>query len=218
MRKLKVLGLALVAVCALSALSAASASANYNIASGSGGSITGNQVTSNVFTTDVGNVTCTIVTFTGSQATETAETLTVTPKFETCKLAGQKVTVDPTEGCKFLFEKPTTTEPVGTTDANVRVCQDEEGNPKGHIVIKDTAGLGCEVTVKPQTVGHVMFTNEAAGTVLAEATVTGIHYTWTKGCPNAPKGEPGTNTNGTYTGSVRVSGEAGGKAVAIKVT
>jgi DNA-binding transcriptional regulator YdaS (Cro superfamily) len=216
MRKVKLIGLTVVAVCAISAVAAASASAHYHIASATGGSITGSQLVQNVFTTDVGTVKCNVATFSGEQATETANELTIRPTYEKCNLAGQSVEVN-TKECDYLFTEPTTTEGADTSHAIV----DVKCNAGQAIVIKDKSGLGCEVKVAEQTPeGVVEFKNTTEVSppdVDVESLVTGIHYSWTAGCPNAEK-KAGSDTNGTYTGTVTVKGESGGKPVAISVT
>jgi hypothetical protein len=200
MRKLKILAVTAFAVFAISAVAAASASAEYHIASASGGTITGTQQTANEFFTDVGTVKCTTATFSGSQATETASTLTAHPEYSGCKLAGQAVKIT-TTGCNYEFLKPNTGPPL-TANVNV-VC-----SGTNVILIKDTAELGCEVKVGSQgPLSNVEFANESGGKVLVTAKVGGIGYNWTAGCPNAG-GKAGSNTNGKYTGSVLVTGSA----------
>jgi hypothetical protein len=198
MRKFKILGLTVFAVLAISAVAAASASAEYHIASPSGGTINGKQETTNEFFTKVGTVKCTNATFTGSQATETASTLTAHPEYSTCTLAGQKVTIN-TTGCNYVFQKPTTS----PLSATVQVACGT-----GNIIIKDTAGLGCEVKVGTQgPLSSVGFTNQEGGTVLVTAGVTGISYSYTAGCPNSG-GSAGSGTTGEYKGTVKVTGSA----------
>jgi hypothetical protein len=217
MRNLKALGLALTAIGAISVVAAASASANYNIASATGGTISGSQVTTNEFVTTVGTVKCTIATFSGSSATETSETETILGSPSGCTLAGVKVAI--TGGkCHVLATKPTTTEPTGTTHAIVHVKCPTSGT-NSFILIKDTAGAGCEVKVAEQeTKGTVMMTNEAAGTVLVESNVEGIAATWTAGCPNSG-GKAGGDSLGQYKGSIRFEGEStGGSNVTVKAT
>ena len=214
MRKLKVLGLALVAICALSALASASASAKYD-SEVEHTILSGTQATANTFTTTIGNVTCATATFSGTALTSTkveggftAAEQTVTPTYSGCTLSGLKVTIN-TTGCTYKF----------TTPESLKAKVHVEGCT---IVIKDTAGLGCEVKVKPQTpTGHVGFTNQGAGKtrdVLVTATVTGIHYTYTAPCPNAG-GVAGTEENGTYSGTVTLKGaNTAGEQVGIWVT
>jgi hypothetical protein len=219
------LGLALVVIGAVSAVIATSASANYNIASATGGTISGSQVTTNEFFTDVGTVKCTTATFSASQATETAETLTILPAYSGCTLAGVKVDVHMNK-CHILATKTTTTgiPYINTTHAIGHVkCPTKGLGPTNredpYISITDTSGLNCDVKVAEQeTEGTIMMTNEAAGTVVVESNVEGIAYSWRAGCPNAG-GKVGSNTNGKYTGSVRLAGKnSGGTAVAVKAT
>jgi hypothetical protein len=224
MRKLKALGLALVAFGAIGAAAAATASANYNIASVAGGTISGTQTNTHEIHLDLGTVKCTSATFTTSQATETADTLTILPSYDGCTLAGVKVTFHLNK-CHYLYTKPTTTDalnpPVTTHEILHSKCDTgKEGEENvSAVTIKDKSGLGCEVKIGEQeTKGTIMTTNEAAGTVLVESNVEGISYTWTAGCPNAG-GKAGSSSNGKYTGGYRLAGKnPKGIAVAVKVT
>jgi hypothetical protein len=202
MHVFKVLGLALVAIGALSAVAANSAFASYHIASASGGSISGSQVTKNEFATDVGTVKCSVATFSGSQATETASTLTVHPAYSGCSLSGLAVTVS-TAGCSYRFETPVTSEFLHA--AVDLLCS------AGPIQIQDSLGKGCVVSVPGQgPLNHVTFTS-GSGSVTMAAAVTGIKYTDDGKCPSTTTGH--TESSGTYSGSVLVSGSS-----AIEVT
>jgi hypothetical protein len=199
MRKLKILALTAFAAFAISAVAAASALAEYHIASASGGTISASQQTSNEYGTTVGTVKCTTVIFTGSQATETASTLTLHPEYKTCTLSGQKVSIS-TTGCNLELLKPST-EPL-SANLNI-VCSGSNA-----ITIKDTVGLGCEVKVGSQgPLSKVAFKNETSGKVLVTAEVKGITESWTAGCPNSG-GAAGIGTDGTYLGSVLATGSS----------
>ena len=107
-RKLKALGVAVVAVMALSAVVASAAMAlTPKLEVGTGdGNLTGTQTEVNVLTVAGGRtLTCEVATFTGVLAT-TSATVTLTPVYEKCHsvLAGVKVPATiTTNGCDFLL-------------------------------------------------------------------------------------------------------------------
>jgi hypothetical protein len=217
MRSIKVFGLVLVAALAMSAVVASAASAFYD-SEVETTTLSGKQGVENEFTTDVGTVKCKTATFSGTQKGAkveggfTAEMINVTPTYSECNLAGQAVSVT-TTGCEYTFDPLETLETADKTKHIISkatvLC--ETGK---EIIIKDKAGLGCEVKVKAQmTGGRVKLTNAGAGktrTVLVTAEVTGISYSWTAGCPNAAK-KAGSNTNGTYSGTVSTEGKNAAK-------
>ncbi|HEY2715744.1 MAG TPA: hypothetical protein VGI73_05940 [Solirubrobacterales bacterium] len=200
MHKLKALGLALILVGALGAVAAGPALAEYHIASVSGGFITGSPVSTNQFVTDVGTASCSSVTFSGTQAVETASTLTVHPSYSGCSLAGLKITVS-TTGCSLRFEKPET-EPAPVHAALKVLC-----SAGSSIAIHDSAGVGCSISIGEQgPLSKVSFANNAgpsppAGTVTFTAALTGITYTYSGGCPSAG-GVGATHSNGAYSGQL----------------
>jgi hypothetical protein len=203
MHKLKVLGLALVVIGALSAIAASSAFAGYHIASVSGGSIVGNQTTKNEFVTDVGTVKCSIATFSGHQSTETAATLTVHPEYSGCSLSGLSVSIN-TTSCSYRFETPVTTP---SLHASVKVLCGAGTS----ISITESLGKGCVVSVGEQgPLSHVTFTS-TGDTQEWFFAAAGIKYTDNGKCPSTTEGH--TNSTGEYKGAVLASGSS-----AIEVT
>jgi hypothetical protein len=184
-RKLKMLGMAFVAVLALTAVSASAASAaSYTASSysttGTGTSALGNDV----FTTEAGKVEC-ASHFEGT-LTAASTDLTIKTKYTSCKAFGfveAKVS-----GCVYTF-----TEPTGSGD-NYTAKVDVSGS-----LCTIEAGT-CKVTVPAQgPLGTVTITNDtAAKDVTVKANVTGIKYTVVTdgfGCPFTGTGE---KTNATY--------------------
>jgi hypothetical protein len=213
MRNLRVLGIVLVAALAIAAVAAQSAFASYHSEVDTT-NIKGQQNGENVLTTDVGNVQCTSANFGGSVkgATKlgvkdfTAATLDIDGTYGKatgigkCVLGAQAVEIS-TLGCTYEF--PTA---VSKVASKVQIgCVGGK-----NIVIKDTAGLKCEVLLGTQTTGgSVSFSNLGSGAereVQATSAMSGITYSWTAGCPNA-KGKAGKNTNGTYTGKIDLEAE-----------
>jgi hypothetical protein len=199
-RNLKILGLSVLAGLALSATSASPASASPKFHSEFAGIfLTGGQtgVVANVLTTDLGEMKCNVVKFNGTQAAMTTTTMTLTPKYEECKIGGENAVVT-MHGCNYTFHLEEQEEPV---EARMGIeC------PVGQKIEIDTAE--CTTTISPQEPRKtVTFTNEGEGTtrsVIADLNVTGIHYIeHGAGCASQKE----TTENGTYTGVITVKGE-----------
>jgi len=185
-RNLKVLGLAVVAMLAMTAVLVPVAQADEPVTEHFTAvdetypeSFTGtNGVGSETFTTEAGTVEC-ASKFTGSAAGETT-TITVTPEYENCKAFGFLNATVSHEGCHYLFHLTTKLAgPVWQAHVDV-TC------PEGKS-IKIVAGT-CEATVGAQPgLTTVNLRNNGATTdVEVEANVSGIAYTVTKdgfGCP-----------------------------------
>jgi hypothetical protein len=214
MRSIKALGLVLVAALAMSAVVASAALASFDSESKET-TLEGTQGVENVFTSDVGNVKCKTVTFSGTQIgvekeakVFTAELIELEPTYSECNLSGQAVSVT-TNKCKTTYH-PAETLVTKSPEVKHLISKVTTKCPPGFKkVIKDKAGLGCEITIGEQNpTGRVKFTNEGTGTsreVLVTNEVTGIAYEWTKGCPNA-KEKAGSNTNGTISGTKKIKG------------
>jgi hypothetical protein len=190
-RKLKMLGMAFVAVLALTAVSASAASAaSYTASSypttGTGVSAIGNDT----FTTEAGTVEC-ASHFEGTLATEAKEELTVKAKYSNCKAFGFLNATVAMGSCDYLFETPSGSGSSWTATVDVDCTSSE--------IITITAGT-CKVTIGAQSPGgNVSITNNAGGDVSVDAGVTGIAYTVTQdgfGCPFAGTG---AKTGATYT-------------------
>jgi hypothetical protein len=187
-RNLKALGLALVAVLAMSVM-AASAAQGAAFKSEAGTTfLSGSQVTENVFTTAAGKVKCKKATFSGEVTGTSVTELTIIPLYEECTAFGQsaKVTM---EGCDYDFDVTT------ATTGHVKItCP-----PEKHITVHVTSG-NCSLTIFGQTPGvpTVDFTNQGGPgntrDVLVTSTVSQIEYT---------VDGPGTicGTAGTYKGA-----------------
>jgi hypothetical protein len=207
-RNLKVLGLALTAVFAMSAMAAAGASAQTPATFSYGpnsGALIASAKTPQVFTTDVGELTCKkIATETNtSKFTSNSElTATVKPLYTECSKESTTLVVDFTK-CHYKFYAATTGE-----HANVDiVCDSPSEKPHVKAVVLGFQ-LNC-VTVEQQTVnGAVSYANTTEGGVTdvdVKATATNIKYTIEGVCHEGS--EPTTTGNGTYTGEVTVRAE-----------
>jgi hypothetical protein len=193
-RKLKALGLALAAVMALAAFSGSASAAEFH-SEVAHTQISGNQVGSDVFTTNAGTVKCSETTYSGTQTTGvTSSESKVTPKYGGCTAFGFIGATIDVNGCTYIFTPNT--------------------EPSLHIVCGEkpieVTTPTCVVTVGSLTVNHgVVYTNEGAGTsrdIRVKVNLTGLTYTQhNKSFPNCTGGA-GTFTNGTYTGEATVKG------------
>jgi hypothetical protein len=213
-RNLKVLGLAVVAVCAMSAMMASAAQATptwwfkSDAATGKKTTLTGVQIGENIFKTTAGDVKCEEAHFTGSAIGPTQTSVTLHPVYNKCTAFGFGATVD-TTGCNYIFDNSTTKFVATTT------IECEAG--KEITVVAKLAGITkCTVHIGPQDVGGVALKNGASD-IIAEVNLTAIAYTHTAGV-GAGACISGGAANGSYTGGATVSGfnEAGG-ATAIEV-
>jgi len=208
-RNLKALGLALVAVLAMSALTAAGASAEaFKFkAEKTPTTLSGNQHGApDVFTTDTGSVSCNEAKYAGEQVGTEVTQVTVTPTYSECTAFGLfNVPID-TNGCQYKFTVDTK---VGATyEGKVDVVC-----PAGQ-VIKVTAP-GCTVTVGSQAgLGSITYTNVGAGAT-REVTVdvnitTGLAYEEHRPLFGLCANNTVAKTNGKYTGAGLVTGTNGG--------
>jgi len=203
-RKFKFLGLALVAVFAMSAVGASAASATVEFHSESAPvTLTGTQEgESNAFDVQFGEVKCKVAEYNGTTVKTTDTTVSVTPNFEGCTFAGVATIID-VNGCTFLIHVNNEGPPYkGTVDV---VC------PAGMQMVV-TGGTKCIVDVPAQTgKGPISFTDLGTGATrevtLGLSEIQNITYTQT---PGTGVGKCGTveTGGGKYTGSAIVTGES----------
>jgi hypothetical protein len=184
-RKLKTLGLALVAVLAMSAVVASAASAASFTAAKYPTTFTAESAKGNdTFKTEAGTVECK-AHFAGSLAAA-SETIQVTPTYTECLAFGLNATVTVPSNCKYEFNANGTVKiiSVGTT------CT-------GFVVHSGT----CTTVIKPQgPLSEVHLPANAGKThVSAQATVTGIAYEVTSDGFLCPYNGTGAKTGATYT-------------------
>jgi hypothetical protein len=243
-RKLKALGLALLAVFALGAVAASSASAettDHFTSEIADTFITGTQIGKgaegawNIFNTKGVNfpVSCEKAVYTGTMLNNNATSLTLHPKYEECKAGGFKVTVDVAAGCNFIL--------TSTTDKYFNTEGKEEGkdatvslecNKPAEEDISITVEGGCTITMSAEHGGvkvnqnllGVTYQNTGLGAtrdVDAKVTVDKIHYT-AKGFACMLVGfSKETNTDAFLTQTVTVKGfsdSAHTKQVGIEVS
>jgi hypothetical protein len=199
-RNLKTLGLVVVAVLVMSAMVASAASAaNEFHSTGAPTTITGSQVSTNVFhIPGAGTWECTTATFHGTQTGTTITEWTIHPVWSGCKLFGFSTTDMSTTGCDYTITQPSSLKSVTHI-----ACS-------GTNLIKATptvfGGSVCTLTLGSQSPsGVVDFKNEAGGKIFVTWTITGISHS--AGCGASAA------SDGTYTGTFLVSGDKGAISV-----
>jgi hypothetical protein len=201
-RKIKALGLAFVAIAAMSmAASGGAQAAELHATQGVTAAIFGQQLTQHLFTIDAGIVKCNQATFEGlatggGQTQTTAQELQVTGTYAQCNISGLAATVD-MNGCKYTI--------TGAGQAANTVQVDITGCTAGKVITVTSAT--CTVTVPEQhsLTGHIVFTNIPEPTavphdVQANITISGITYQTHGTCPNTVSDHTATTTTGTYSG------------------
>jgi len=190
---MKTLGLAVVAVLALTALcAAASASAAQFRASSYPQTLTGEAFTAQTLATKTGNISCSAISPSGT-VSEASNTITVTPAFSGCKEFGVKGTVL-ANSCSYVLHSTSENHPfTGSLDV---ACS------KGGDAIEASSEISCVVRVPAQTgLTAVEFTN-GGNSVLTALNVANLKYTET----GSECAAPGEHTAKSFTGSFFVEG------------
>lgn len=109
-RKLRTLGLALVAVVVMNAVIASSASASYEFTSNKANTnLTAAQIGNHTFSTAGQTIQCSTTTSSGTQSGSAASEITVTPNYSNCTYsAGAKVVHVTMNGCAYILTGATT--------------------------------------------------------------------------------------------------------------
>ncbi len=226
-RNLKMLGLALVAVCAMGAV-AASANANYwftapgsdwTVLSGSQGTPIDESRFIGITGGANGILTCTSVTYQGSTSATTTTTITLASVYSGCELQPfGKATVE-MNGCEYVIH----TDPLGdTTNGNYDTVTTIECPAGGEITIDAKVGgvTKCQVHIEPQNLGTgITLSNTAGGGFSAVINFTAIKYTQTAGTGAGVCSTEATRGDGTWSGSATITGKnTTGAAVAINAS
>jgi len=218
-RKFKALGLALVAVFAMSAVVASAASATSGTLTTTGNvTATAEQVGEHVFTLTSHPVSggfattkCKKAHFKGVGTVATGATsVTVTPEYKECTAFGLPATITHEE-CNYVLKTGT---PVNATEWHVTtdvVC------PAGK-AIKIVAQT-CEVTVGSQTgLATSTVANGAGGHLTLNTNISKIKYTVVKDGIGCPLAKTGAFEDGHYVGTSTVKGlDALGNPVAVSI-
>jgi hypothetical protein len=189
MRKLKFLGLTIIAMFAMAAVASAASAANFHSETTGTVTLKGEQATQNVFTTNTGaEVKCSTAKFEGTVTGPLSETASVHPTYENCTLLGVAATVS-THSCTY------------TLNANggvVVAC------PSGNIEIVGLEGA-CTISVTNGSYSGVTYTNGGSGTtrnITVTANVPNIPFTKVGSCV-------GVGKEAKYTGTVLTKGFVG---------
>ena len=178
-RKLKTLGLAVVAVLAMSAVVATAAQAQFTASSYPTAATATSPKGNDDFKTEAGSVECK-GHFAVAALTEASNTVTVTPTYSECIAFFFSATVH-MNGCDYVFHNN------GEVDLE---C------PEG-AAVTITAGP-CEVDIPPQTgLKSVAFTNDATD-ITVKSTTKGITYNVTKDGFLCPFSGTGHKTGAEY--------------------
>jgi hypothetical protein len=209
-RKLKTLGLAFVAVLAMSAIAASASQASSFMTEGEKYPVTisASQEGEHVFTvlTEAGKnseVKCKKATFSGSASAKSSE-VTVHPTYEECTAFTLPATVT-TTNCDYVIHSG-----AGSVD-NFAGTVDVKCS-SGSIKVKTAT---CEVSVGGQTgLGNLgLVNNTAGGTVNINPAVTGIAYTNVTDGIGCPLPDKASHTDGTYNGKTLASAKFEGSAI-----
>ena len=209
MRNLKVLGIAMAAVFAMSAVIASAASADQLTSESSPVTLTGAQIASenNKLTSpEVGTISCETADYNATSVATPTRTITVTPVYTNCRVFGfLSHTPIHMNGCDYLLHVNTAAnDTTGTADL---VC------PAGATVTATAISVGttkCTVHIAPQTnLAKIEATNIGSGAtreIELHLEIENIAETHTKGsglgaCP------AGSSTKAVLEGTVKVTGE-----------
>ncbi|HEX5713806.1 MAG TPA: hypothetical protein VFX85_10875 [Solirubrobacterales bacterium] len=191
-RKLKALGLALIAMMALGGLTAVSAGANHiDSGVGAGGitHITGGQIGINQFDTPVGPIICGEAKFDATFPGNTKPNgITLKPTYNNCNAFGFPAQID-TNNCGILLTTPTGVNPFDTDHFDA-VTHFECGGGGGPIQITVGEPVQCTIDIFPGTPTNpttdlVNDTMAAPWDIALKWTLEGIHYQTTP-----PHGSP----------------------------
>ncbi len=195
--KLKIGGLALIAVIATGAVGASAAQAGEFTADEYPATITGSQTAKHEFKFQTGTVVCAKAAFDGTLE-EASETLTVKADYKECKTPNGGVNVK-MNSCDFLLHAGETLEN-GRVDGSLDVQCNEAGD---EIEFVEPAN-GCTIKVPAQeSLGTIVYTNkEMAKDFEMDIGLTEMTYTQNEKC-----NMKGTFEDGQYLGKSTMLGD-----------
>jgi hypothetical protein len=201
-RKIKALGLALVAALALTAVMASTASAQFT-SSAAHTTLSGSQTTTHTFTagTGIGAINCETATFAGTQTGTSSSTVTIIPTYgPTCKDSLGRVVHILKNTLEYHFLS-------GTGKGHVELT--------GHIELTVTTGFGhCTITIQgPQTINGITYTQ--SGNDLTVSTHSNNITSSIAGGGFACGTSATHSSTGTYTGSTLMKGNGGAAKISI---
>lgn len=188
--RLKIGGLVLIALVAMSTVGASAAQAGKFTASKYPATITGSQIAKHSFSFQTGTVNCAVASFDGKLEAE-SETLTVTAEYKECATAGGAVNVK-MNSCDYRLR-------AGETLENERVdgSLDVQCNKAGDEIEFIEPANGCVVKVPPQAnLGTLVYTNhKVAKDFDLDISIVEMEYTQNEKCA-----EQGVFEDGEYLG------------------
>jgi hypothetical protein len=209
-RNIKALGLAVVAVLALSAVAASGAQAASFMSSEAGATLNGTQTNTNIFEVSGGRqITCTSVTFSGTASgTESAEQ-EVSPSYSGCHssiLGGEEIPATVTlNGCTFLFHA-TTTITASEISAHVHIICPAGHSIEVHVYANSTKHNEnkplCTYSIPPADNLETVRISNGANNDLNINAMVGVPYTRVSG--NSTNCGPASGTE-EYRGTTTIS-------------
>jgi hypothetical protein len=201
MRKVRILGIAVGALLAVSSALASIASADDFTAEKYPATLTGKNTKIDKLTVTVGTVGCQNSSYVAT-VTGATTTLTITPSYSSCTAFGFPATID-MNGCQLIGNIG-----AGTTGDGDISC------PAGQSITITAISAGtnkCTLHIESQAdlTGVITFVNKGSGTtreVELSGTLTGVDYSHTKGT-GLGACAAGTATNGSIEMSALVTGE-----------
>jgi hypothetical protein len=206
MRNLKILGLALVAVFAMSSVAASMAAADQFTAEAYPTVLTGKTdpgAAADLFTTTTGNVNCKSSTYTGTVSAATT-TVSMLPSYAECTAFGFPAVID-VNGCTYLFHVMGGSSTEGDVDLECTGGNQVTVTAIGAGTTKCTVHVGSQADIT----GTVKYINTGSGTtreVTLEVDIGGIDYSHTKGT-GLGACTAGSATNGSLVAKGIVTGE-----------
>ena len=226
-RSLKIFGLGLVAVLAMSALAASVASANkaYWFNSDTNNTdwtnLSGSQfvATPDTFTTDAVPLSCTAVTYASAISATTTMAIKLAPTYSGCNWFFQS-TID-MNGCEYESHVDTQTTtgglPNGKFDTETTIVCPTTTTP-AHVThditvtVKLAGVLKCTIHIEEQNLGTgLVLTNETSESgvkdLKAHISFSNLKYTQTVGLGEGKCATTPTTSNGTWNGSATIQGK-----------
>ncbi len=209
-RKLKALGLTLVAVFAMSVVGASAASAEMFVFTSAAAehtttTLSGSQVGATNIAVDGGTVSCGTVKFSGTMTSNTALEVGLVPAYSSCTFNGGAVTID-MNSCEFVFgavEKEGSNYEVENRVDCAKSTESIAITAKVAGILKCTVDIGEQEGLKKITVS-----NEGSPTKLhASIGLSGIKYSQTAGIGAGHCETLENTTNGTYEGVETIEGK-----------
>jgi hypothetical protein len=206
------LGLAFVAIFALCGVTVTAASADEFRSEKSSVTLTGKQDAGflDAFNTTAGTVECEQANYSGTISATAVSSVTITPIYSECYVAGILPAVIDMNGCDYRFTLDASPSTNGTMHIECPVIggvtQEIRITVRRELSIK----LLCTIDVPEQTIGGIIYTNVGAGAtreITVDINTNGITYRETEGTDVNHCNTSTLQHNGTYVGKDVITGE-----------